>query len=168
MPRAPAKIRRRYIEGQTEVLDWEIEETLVYGCTQIIGPPSMFHGRDEWRHAWDRWGDIVLPKSLEYRPGLRPFAMYAVGEIPPRELRMPLPADARCWSVIVRDRDGTATTHYLNAPEPFVENEVKHLRRLGIVDDREYQRHRRWMQAANPDCDACPVDNYPLEMSLYE
>lgn len=168
MPRAPAKIRRRYIEGQSEVLDWEIEETLVYGCTQIIGPPSMFKTRDDWQRAWDRWGGIVLPKVLEHRPGTRPFALYAIGEIPARELRMPLPVGAAYWSVVVRERGGTATTHWLNVPEPFVDGQAKHLRRLGIIDDEEYRRHREWLRTPNPECDGCAVDTYPLEMSLFE
>jgi hypothetical protein len=168
MPRAPASIRRRFIEGQSEILEWDVEETLLYGCTQIIGPPSMFRARDEWQRAWDRWGDTVLPKCIEYRPGTRPFAMYACGLIPQRELRMPLPVGSGYWAVDVRDRDGSSITHYLNAPEPFIENEVSHLRRLGLVDDNEYRRHRRWMRTVNPDCGTCAVDNYRLEMSLYE
>jgi hypothetical protein len=167
MPRAPARIRKRFVEGVTEVLDWETEETLLYGCTQIIGPPSMFRSRDEWRHAWDRWGDIVLPKCIEHRPGTRPFALYAIGEIPARELRLPLPASNGYWFVDVRQGNGS-TRHYIDVPEPYIEAETKHLRRLGLVDDDELRRHREWIRESNPDCDRCVVDHYPLEMSLYE
>jgi hypothetical protein len=167
MPRAPAKIRRRYIQGQTEVLDWQVEETLVYGCAVIIGPPCMFRSIDEWQREWARWGDVILPKVIEHRPGTRPFAMYATGMIPARELRMPLPLSSGYWAIDVRHRDHTER-HYIDVPEPWVEAEVKHLRRLGIVDDREYRRHLQWMQERNPDCDRCAVDTYPLEMSVYE
>jgi hypothetical protein len=167
MPRAPARIRRPFVEG-TEVLDWAVEETLLYGCPQIIGPPSMFRTRDEWQRAWDRWGDTVLPKCIEYRPGTRPFAMYACGLLPRRELRMPLPAETDCWTVDVRDCGGVSTRHYLNAPEPFVENEVSHLRRLGIVDETEYTRHRRWMRRHNRECSVQPIDDYVLEMACFE
>jgi hypothetical protein len=168
MPRAPAKIRKRYIEGATEVLDWEIEETLVYGVAMVFGPPSLFKTADQWRREWHRWRDVILPKSLKHRPGVRPFAMYATGEIPARELAMPLPQPNGWWTVDVRNDDGTVTTHYINVPEPFMVPEVVHLRRLGIVDAAELRRHREWMNATTPECDRWAVDTYPLEMSLYE
>jgi len=168
MPRSPAKIRKRYVEGTTEVLDWQVEETLLYGATVIIGPPCMFHTRDEWQREWDRWGETILPKCIEHRPGTRPFAMYALGMIPARELRMPLPVGNGYWYADVRDRNGNSTRHYLDVPEPFIEREVNHLRRLGIVDSEEYQRHRQWTRRKNPECDQCAIDSYPLEMSLYE
>jgi len=167
MPRVPAKIRKRFVDGVTQVLDWQIEETLLYGCTVIIGPPCMFRTRDEWQREWDRWGDIVLPKAIEHRPGTRPFALYAAGIIPPRQLRMPLPPSSGYWSIDVRHPDETVT-HYIDVPEPWVEAEVKHLRGLGIVDDREYRRHLQWMQQRSPDCDRCVIDTYPLEVSLHE
>jgi hypothetical protein len=168
MPRAPAKIRKRFIEGHTEVLDWELEETLVYGTTLIFGPPSQLRTAAEWRREWSQYRDIVLPKVIEYRPGTRPFAMYAVGEIPPRELAMQLPQPHGFWHIDVREQDGTLTTHYLDVPKPFMQPEVEHLRRLGIVDAAELRRHREWMQTKNPECDQCAIDRYPLEMSLYE
>jgi hypothetical protein len=168
MPRALARIRKRYIEGHSDVPDWEIEETLVYGVPTIFGPPCPFKTRDEWQHAWGRYREIILPKVIEHRPGTRPIAMYATGEIPPREIAIQLPRDHGWWSVDVRDRDGSITTHYLNVPPPFMRPQVQHLRALGIVDGEEYRRHREWMKRPNPDCDRCATDTYPLEMSLYE
>lgn len=168
MPRAPARIRKRYIEGTTEVLDWELEETLVYGISLVFGPPSQLRMADEWRREWSRWRDVVLPKVIEYRPGTRPVAMYAVGEIPQRELTIQLPQSHGWWSVDVRENDGTITTHYLDVPRPFMQPEVEHLRHLGIVDAAELRRHRKWRQAKNPEGDFFAVDDYPLEMSLYE
>ena len=167
MPRTPAKIRKRYIEGETEVLGWELEEGLLHGQS-FISPVWELQTRDDWQRAWDRWGDIVLPKALEHRPGTRPFAMYAIGEIPARELRMPLPASNGIRYTDVRHRKGKVVRHYIDAPEPYIEPEVSHLRRLGIVDESEYRRYRAWVGRTNPDCDRCVADTYPLEMSLHE
>lgn len=161
MPRAPARIRKRYIEGQSDVLDWEIEEMLVYGVPLVFGPPCRFKTHDDWAHEWNRHREIVLPKVIEYRPGTRPFAMYATGEIPPRELALPLPDPHGFWIVDVRQRDGSVTTHYLNVPEPWVRSEAKHLREHGIIDDDELRRHRAWVKCGK-------FDTYPLEMSLYQ
>ena len=36
MPRACANIRKRVIEGETEVLDPELEETLVWGYVRVL------------------------------------------------------------------------------------------------------------------------------------
>lgn len=168
MPRAPAKIRRRYIEGQTEVLDWEIEETLLYGVPLVFGPPCRLQTVDEWHREWSRWRDVILPKCIEHRPGTRPFAMYATGEIPAREPAMPLPHGHAFWRVDVRHLDGEIVTHWLRVPPPYMEPEVAHLYRLGIVDAEERRRHREWTRARNPECGRCPVDSYPLEVSLYE
>lgn len=168
MPRAPARIRRKYVEGQTEVLDWELEETLVFGVPVITGPPCRLRTATEWRSEWGRWRDVILPKVIEYRPGTRPFAMYAIGEIPRRELVLPLPLSNGFWTIDVRETNGTVTTHYVDVPEPYMERQSKHLHRLGIIDDDELRRHRKWMRTPNPECDRCAVDLYPLEMSLHE
>jgi hypothetical protein len=157
MPRAPAKDRRQFIEGVTDVLDWELEENLLHGCVPMIDRASMLRTRGEWVREWARWREVILPKCIAHRPGRRPFAMYAVGEIPPRELSMPLPARHNYQSVVIPAASGEPITHWLNVPEPYMRHETHHLRRLGIVDDDEWQRAR-----------APRRDSYPLEMSLYE
>lgn len=168
MPRAPARIRKRFIDGETEVLAWDIEETLLYGYPLVFGPYSTMPSIDDWHVAWNRWRDVILPKALEHRPGTRPVAMYVLGEIAPRELIVPLAADAGWHHIEVRQRNGRKDTHWLNVPMPFMRREVDHLRDLGICDAGEYRRHREWMQTRNPDCDPCAIDTYPLEMSLYQ
>ena len=167
MPRAPAHARKVFIEAETIVLDWQLEQSLVYG-QPMRGNVSELQTRDDWQRAWDRWGDIIMPKALEHRPGTRPFAMYAIGMIPARELRMPLPDGSGYRYTDVRHRNGKVVRHWIDAPAPFVESEVSHLRRLGIVDDAEYRRYRAWVGRTNPDCDRCVADTYPLEMSLHE
>lgn len=168
MPRAPARIRKRFIEGQTEVLDWMIEETLLYGYPLVFGTYASMRTMDEWREAWKQWRDVVLPKCIEHRPGTRPVAMYVLGEIPRREPTMQKPADHRWNSIDVRSRGGRVVQHWLDVPQPFMEPEHLHLHRLGIVDADELRRHRAWIRTRNPECGTCAIDTYPLEMSLYE
>jgi hypothetical protein len=48
MPRAPARIRKRFIEGETVVLDWELEEALLRGQS-MFGPLGTLQRRDDWR-----------------------------------------------------------------------------------------------------------------------
>lgn len=161
MPRVPARIRRRYVEGVSEVLDWATEEVLVFGVPLVFGPPCPFKTADEWRLAWERWRGVIEPKVREYRPGTRAFALYALGEIPRRELRLPLPEPNGFWTVGVRERDGSVTEHYLNVPMPWVKPEATHLRDLGLVDVDELRRHRAWVKRGT-------FDTYPLEMAIYQ
>lgn len=164
MPRAIARIRKRYVDGVTEVLDWQLEEELVFGCMRALGPSfNRLRQAREWAHQWDRWRDVILPKAIEARPGLRPFAMYAAGEIPPRPVLREMPTTRRFMAVVVPEANNTNTTHYLDAPARYVKPEVDHLLDLGIVSRDELQRHHQWMQEANPECDVCPVDRYCLE-----
>lgn len=167
MPRAPARTRKQFIDGHSNVLDWELEEALVRGQS-IFGPPRILQCRRDWERAWSEWSAVILPKVLEHRPGMRPFAMYAIGEIEPRELRMPLP-HAHEWTVLpIPHGRGQRVTHYLDVPEPFIESEARYLSRLGIVNAAEMRRHQAWMSTRNSACDLSGTDTYPLEMSLYE
>lgn len=151
--------RRRYIEGESVVLDWQTESILLDGTPILPGMRPAILTFDDWRRAWDQWRDVILPKCIEHRPGTRPLAMTVVGEIEPRELRIPL-ADHYGWRhVDVQGDDGTATRYWLNVPEPFMEREAKHLHRLGIVSDEELRRHREWSRSGG--------DSYPLEVALY-
>ena len=160
MPRAPAKIRKRYIEGQTEVLDYETEECLVYGYPVTLDTLATMRSLDQWQAAWSRWRDVVMAKVLEYRPGTRPVAAYVCGEIPRRELRINLPESTGWRHIEVRGRDGKLTRHWLDAPTTFLDPEWKHLQRLGLCDADELRRHRAWVRRGD--------DPYPLEASLYD
>jgi hypothetical protein len=167
MPRAPARSLKKFVEGQTVVLDWELEEALLRGQS-MFGPLRALQCRDDWRRAWNEWRAVVLPKALEHRPGLRPFALYAIGEIEPRQLRMPLPA-VHAWTLLhIPDDRGRIATHYLDVPEPYIESEASYLHRLGIVRDRELRRHRERLRRDNHERSRPPADTYPLEMSLYQ
>lgn len=160
MALAPSIRRRRYIEGESIVLDWQTESTLLDGASIFPGSRPAFTTLDDWRRAWSRWRDVILPKCIEHRPGTRPLAMTVVGEIEARELRIPLGDHYRWRHLDVQDDDGGTTRYWLNVPEPFMEREAKHLHRLGIVDDNELQRHREWKRAGG--------DSYPLEVAIYQ
>ena len=168
MPRVPAKIRKRFIEGHTEVLDWETEETLLRGVPLILGPPAPLRTIEEWQREWGRWRDVILPKCIEHRPGTRPVAMYVCGEIPRRTLAVAPPPVHGFWHIEVRDLNGRIDTHWLNVPPPFMVPEARHLYRAGIIDAAELRRHREWMARPNPECGYSAIDTYRLEMALHE
>ena len=157
MPRAPAKIRRRYVEGMT-ILDYELERTLLNG-TGILGTALELRTLDDWRRHWGQWRNTILPKSLEHRPGLRPFACYVVGEIAPRPVLREPPLSTNYFKLYVPENNGTGTWHY-DYPEPYMQREVDYLRDLGIVDAAEYRRWRAWMKRGG-----C---TYPDEQGLHE
>lgn len=157
MPRAPARIRKRYTEG-VEVLDYEIEQTLLVG-TGILGTAIEMRTLDDWQRYWARWRDTILPKAIEHRPGLRPFACYVVGEIPPRPVLREPPLCTNYFKLYVPASNGTGEWHH-DYPEPYMQHEVDYLRHLGIVDAAEYRRWRAWMKRGG-----C---TYPDEQGLYE
>jgi len=165
MPRALAKIRKKFQDGM-KILDFELEETLLYG-EGVIGTALQLQTLEDWKDAWHQWRDVVMPKSLEHRPGTRPFACYVVGEIPEREVKVQPPLSSNYFKLYVPSRDGTGRWH-CRYPEPFMRAEHLHLRDLGIVDDAEMQRHREWRKQRKQDCpQRCQVETYPLEQGLY-
>ena len=159
---AKRRFSRRVGLGGAEVLPTWLESELVFGCDRIFGPHcNQLVGLRQWQVAWSRWREPLLAKSLKYRPGLRPVAMYVVGELPAREFeRVPLELE-RFEGVTVRG-DGGESTHWLNVPLPWMVPEVEHLRRLGSVKPAEYRRFKAWASTPNPDCESCFVDRYPL------
>jgi hypothetical protein len=165
MPRAKRIIRKRWTEG-TEVLDYELERSLLSG-RGCIGTAIQLRTLADWQRHWARWRDVILPKALEHRPGLRPFAMYVVGDISARPVVVDPPKSNGWFHLYVPGAAGTGSWHHI-MPPPFMEPEVMHLRRLGIVDENEYRNYRTWMKTTNPDCDTCAADTYPDEQGLYE
>ena len=167
MTMARRRFRRRLVGVFGELIDPLLEETLVFGCPVVLGPSfGTLRFQSDWQREWDRWRDTILPKALEHRPGLRPFAMYAVGEIAPRKLRKPAPRFG-FTSVHVLNRGGSTVCHWLDLPAEYMEPEAVYLHGLGVVDDDELERHRAWRAERNPECPTCPVDHYPLEAALH-
>ena len=157
MPRAPARIRKRFTEG-TEVLGYELERTLLRG-QGCLGTALELRTLDDWTRHWAQWRDTIMPKALEHRPGLRPLACYVVGEIPPRPVDIEPRLSHGWFKLYVPASNGTGQWHY-DYPEPYMRCEVDYLRDLGIVDAAEYRRWRAWMKRGG-----C---TYPDEQGLYE
>ena len=168
MTLARRRFRRRHVEGVAERLDWLLEEELVWGLNRVLGVGfGQLRGVQHWRFEWDRWRATIMPKALRYRPGVRPFALYVIGEIPRRPLWKTPPAFG-CEFVDVADGGGATVRHWVGLPAEYQQPEAEYLRDLGIVDEDEFQRHLEWVAEPNPDCDRCLADRYPLEAALHE
>jgi len=165
MPRATAKIRKRYTEGM-EILDFEMEASFLwgYGC---LGTAIEFRTLDDWRRHWDRWRDVVMPKAVEHRPGVRPFACYVVGEIAERPVLIEPPLSNGYFKLYVPARNGTGSWHY-RYPHPYQRHEPTHLYDLGIIDKAELKRHRAWVGGKNAECSQGSNYSYPYEKGSYE
>lgn len=158
MPRTARRILKRFVDGETEVLAYELERSLLhgYGC---LGTALELRALDDWQRHWGRWRDVVLPKVLEHRPGTRPFAMYVTGEIPARPVLRQPPLSTNYFRLYVPGRNGAGQWH-CDYPEPYMQREADYLRDLGIVDSDEYRRWKAWVRRGG--CD------YPDEQGLHE
>jgi hypothetical protein len=167
MPRAINKIRRRSTVGIGDVLDPLLEETLVFGAPIVLGPSfSTLRFQADWQREWERWRATIMPKAMKHRPGFRPFAMYATGEIETRQLLKAAPRVGFTYVDVIQ-RGGATARHWLDLPAGYLEPEATYLHRLGIVDHHELERFWAWCQEPNPECDRCLVDHYPLEAALH-
>jgi hypothetical protein len=165
MPRAPARIVKRYAAG-VELLDFELEGSLVWG-EGIIGTAIQLRTLEDWQAAWDQWRHIIEPKVLEHRPGTRAFAAYVCGEIPERDIVTPPPLSSNYFKLYVPSRRGSGRWHY-RYPPPYMRTEWEHLHDLGLVDAGELKRGREWRKRRTPDCPSkCQRETYPLEQGLY-
>lgn len=166
MPRGRRIIRKRFTEG-TEVLDSEVEETLLFGFG-TIGTAIELRTLDDWRRVWGQWRSVVMPKVIEHRPGTRPFACYVTGEIPARPVLQQPPLENGYFKLYVPASNGTGTWHY-TYPEPFMQDEARYLRDAGIIDAEEYRRHKAWRRRGNGPYRSCwHCGDYVLERGLYE
>jgi hypothetical protein len=130
----------RSVGSARDVLDAALEETLLTGRGPF-GETHRLRTLEDWRDAWARWRDVVLPKAARCLPGRRPFACYVVGEIPRRELLAPPPLDNPWFRVYVASADGTGTWHY-DYPEPYQRAEHWHLADLGAIELDEVRQYR--------------------------
>ena len=160
MPRAPARIRKRYVEG-TEVLCSEIEETLVFG-QGVLGVAIQLRSLDEWKRYWSLWRDTIMPKALEALPGRRPFACYVVGEIPPRPIVTEPPLSNGYFKHYVPGNNGTGQWH--------CQEEAHYLYDLGLIDADEMKRYRASLRkpvSASALGNRYAVGEYVCEMGLH-
>jgi len=164
MPRAPARIRKRWSEG-TVVLCSEIEETLLRG-RGVLGVAIELRTVEDWRHWWATWRETMIPKALEHFPGSRPTACYVTGEIPLRPVLTEPPLSHNWFRHYIASRNGTGLW-LCDYPEPFMQAEVNYLRDLGIVSDDEYRRHRAWRRERHGYRGPFRLGGYTLEQGLY-
>ncbi len=165
MTRARRVIRKRWTAG-TEVLDSEIEETLLMG-RGVLGTAIELRTLEDWRRVWARWRETIMPKVLEHRPGTRPLACYVCGEIPARPVVIEPPMEHRYFKLYVPSANGTGTWHFAY-PEPYMQDEANYLDGLGVIDNVELKRHRAWRRKGyGPYKGPWDLDGYTLERGLY-
>ena len=164
MPRAVARIRKRWTEG-TVVLCSEVEETLLRG-QGTLGVAIELRTLDDWRHWWSTWRDTIMPKAAEHFPGSRPVACYVTGEIPMRPVVVDPPLSHNWFRHYIPGRDGTGVW-LCNYPEPYMQAEVAYLRDLGIVDAAEYRRHLAWRRERRAYRGPYCLGGYTLEQGLH-
>jgi hypothetical protein len=143
MTRHIAAIRRRA----------SVKEVLCVGTE--LAAAGMLWGwfkTDEWktRRFWSvissAHGERIDAKVREAMPGCRPGYSYALGEFPPLPLIKPIPPDHidHRKHLIV---DGVKHWH---CGHPYQKCQAEHLKELGVVDGKEWQRFKRWRDAGFP------------------
>jgi hypothetical protein len=166
MPRTRKIIAKRWTEG-TEVLDSEIEETLLVG-QGTCGTALELRTLEDWKRIWSRWRGTIMPKSLEHRPGSRPFVCYVVGEIPPRPVVVEPPLSNGFFKLYVPGGNGTGQWHY-RYPAPYQQDESAYLYDLGVIDKAELRRCRSQEREGYPAYRGPYwLGDYPLEQGLYQ
>ena len=162
MPVKRRSIRRR--NDYVGTLDCVLEMSLLTG-TSGIGLSLDLRCLADWQRLWARWRSVILPKSLEHRPGLRPFASYVVGEIPRRPVLVEPPEQNAFVHVWVPDHHGAGVWHH-DMREPYMQSEADYLRGLGVVTAEEYARYRAWGRRRNAECSSCWANTYPQECEV--
>lgn len=83
---------------------------------------------------WQTWGDEITRRWIEGYPGSRPFAMYALGMIPPCRWRHQWPACRHPLRAIEGCAVEIPDTAWHNSPR-----ELEHLVEIGVVGEAEYK-----------------------------
>lgn len=125
-------------------------------------PHSQFRTFAAMRAVWNRHGATLLRHYVRQRPGTRPFALYALGELPIPAVRHQ-PKRHALQTVI----EGTVFLdrwHYFGSRTGedgwycagSAWGEFEHLRRIGEVDDAEAELAEEWADDRHyiPDRDA--------------
>jgi hypothetical protein len=122
-------------------LPYQTEHALLFGNGS--GGQMVIRELVVWRREWAAWRDCILPKFIAAFPGRRPAAAYICGELPMRPMGMDLPLShryrtERCVYVI----DGADGFTYADLPEPYQQDEARHLYGEGVIDQAELRRYR--------------------------
>jgi hypothetical protein len=127
-----------------------IEELNCVYWTPLL-PGSQFKSLAAMRETWERHRDDILPHYIRQRPGTRPFAMYALGELPlpplkhePTPYALQTVIDGRtiyCSWYYFGTRTGRGG--YYHGGSSW--GEFQYLRRLGVIDCAEAKRAAEWI-----------------------
>lgn len=133
-----------------------LEELNVVGWIPLI-PSSQFRNLEAMRAVWVRHRDRILPHYIACRPGTRPLAMYALGELPlpplkhePREHAMQTTiGDRTVYSPWFYFGERTGEDGHYCAGATW--GEFQYLRRIGVVDAAEAKLAAAWVDDRHYD-----------------
>lgn len=121
-----------------------------------ILPGTQFKTFAAMRSVWNRWGEKILAHYVGQRPGTRPFALWALGELPLPELKhqpndhsLKTTIEGRVfyspwWYFGTRTGEGG---YYLGGS---AWGQFQYLRGLGVIDDAEAALAEKWVDDRNP------------------
>jgi hypothetical protein len=139
------------------MLPWQTEWALMFG-TGSEGY-AVIRELVVWQREWAAWKGRVLPKFIAAFPGRRPAAAYICGEIPMRPLGVELPlshpyrTERRVYVI-----DGHDGFTYTDLPEPYQQDEARHLYGQGVINAAELRRYAGYSRSAG-------LRNYVYEMN---
>jgi hypothetical protein len=122
-------------------------------------PHSQFRTLSAMRAVWDRHGAALLRHYVRQRPGTRPFALYALGELPLPALRHQPKQHA--LRTVIEGITYYDPWHYYGTRTGddgwycggSTWGEFQHLRHLGVIDDAEAKLADQWIDDRRYDPD---------------
>jgi hypothetical protein len=145
MPRPSARCPQRS-KLELDLLD---ELNCVYWTPLLRG--IEFKTLDNMRDCWRRHGGKILPHYIRQRPGTRPFALWALGELPlPPMKNKPVEYSL---SVTISRKKFYSAWHYFGTESGedgyyhggTTWGEFTYLRKLGVIDDAEARLAKEWV-----------------------
>jgi hypothetical protein len=120
-------------------------------------PGTQFKNLESMRSVWNRHGSRILANYVRHRPGTRPFAMYALGELRLPPLRHQ-PLD-HLHRTTIGETVFFSAWHYFGTrtgPDGYycggtTWGEFHYLRRIGVVDDAEATLAEQWIDDRHYD-----------------
>jgi hypothetical protein len=114
-------------------------------------PGSQFRTFAAMRAVWNRHGPEILSHYVRQRPGTRPFALWALGELPLPPIKHKPNGHATKTMIegtVFLDRwhyfgSRTGEDGWFCAGSNW--GEFQHLRRLGVIDNREAELAEEWI-----------------------
>jgi hypothetical protein len=123
------------------IVEWE---TCMW---QGLGPEGLGYGSfKDLANAWDTHKETILPECIRQLPGSRPFAQYALGEVPlPEMVQRPYQNDCA-----YRGKIGPVYEYQCYFEDQ--ESEFEHLQKIGIVTGDEVKKAKERFRKSERDC----------------